>query len=159
MGNEWMVWTGVGLFILYAVYRVVALFRRKDESRGSLSSAAQAWSIAWGVSLAALVAGMFLISGVNNNFLTSFYPVRFWCFFIAALLGLIFWLGSAVQRRAAGAAGVLVLGGLEAYSVVSVYPSYGWILKGYAAFCLVLGVASAARRLRKLTGVRPANPS
>lgn len=148
MSNQWMVWVVVALFIVYIVCRIAMLFKQTDERWASLLSPTDVWSMMGRLSLLALVAGMFLISGLNNNFLIAFYPVRFWCFLIAALLALIFSLGSALHRRAAGAAGVLVFGGLEVYSVVSVYPSYGWILKSYAALCLVLSIIVVARRFR-----------
>jgi hypothetical protein len=151
MSDKWVLWlmatlgcVAWGAVILRLIYRLLKTTREPGFSPWPRDI----WGAAGRVSLIALAIGTVLLPGGFPDFVLALYPARFWCFLIAALLALIFWLGSPLQRRAAGAATVLVLGGLEVYSVVSVYPSYGWILKGYAAFCLVLSIIVVARRLR-----------
>jgi peptidoglycan/LPS O-acetylase OafA/YrhL len=149
MGGEWMFWAVVALFLIYRILEI--LKNKKDEPWFSLPHR-DMWSAAGRLSLLALALGMILLSVRSlgdNDFLLAFYPVRYWCVATAALLAIIFRLGSSVERRVAGAAGILVFGSLEVYSAVVRYPHYGPIVKGYAAFCLALAAIAVVRRLRR----------
>jgi hypothetical protein len=82
----------------------------------------------------------------HNHLLIALYKERVWCALIWACLLVIFGWGSFSQRRLTGIIGVLVFGSLEVYSVFVEYPSFHWILVGYAGFCLGLGLRVLAER-------------
>ena len=166
MSDEWVLWLAAlgcvvwGMVILRLIYRVLKM---RGEP-GFSPWPRDIWGAAGRVSLIALAAGVVLIPGGHITFWLAFYPVRYWCVATAVLLAIIFRLGSSVERRAAGATGILVLGGLEVYSAVGTIlkgyedlavpwdlppPRYGPIVKGYAVFCLALATIAVVRRLRR----------
>jgi len=145
MSDEWMRWVVVLAWVAWAVVALSLIYRA-----GVSLWSRDIWGAASRLSLLALFMGVSVLS--NINFLLAFYPVRYWCTATAVLLAIIFRLGSSVERRASGAAGILVFGGLEVYSAVVRYPHYGPIVKGYAAFCLALAIIAVVRRLRRHNG-------
>jgi len=147
MGDEWistvaalfrMLWAVVALFLIYRVLKMT-----RHEPGFSLWPR-DVWGAAGRLSLIVLAVGVGL-----SPVLLALYPVRYWCVATAALLAVIFRLGSRVERRSAGAMGIFVLGGLTVYSVVAPYPHFGPIVKSYAAFCLALAIIAVVRRLRR----------
>jgi hypothetical protein len=147
MSDEPIVWVlalfrALWVVALYPIYRVLKMTRGPGFPRGM-------WGAGGRLALVVLWLGMILLAFGHKDFLLALYPVRYWCVATAALLAIIFRLGSSVQARAAGGAGILVLGALVAYSAVAPYPHYGPIVKGYAAFCLALAAIAVVRRLRR----------
>lgn len=174
MRDEWVLWlAGLGcvvwgVVILRLIYRALKTTRESGFSPWPRDI----WGAAGRVSLIALALGVVLIPGGHITFLLAFYPARYWCVAVAALLAIIFRLGGSVERRVAGTVGILVLGGLEVYSAVAAYPRYygaiakgyevlaapwelapppryGPMMKGYAAFCLALATIAVGRRLSR----------
>jgi hypothetical protein len=168
MSDKWVLWlmatlgcVAWGAVILRLIYRLLKTTREPGFSPWPRDI----WGAAGRVSLIALALGVVLIPGGHITFLLALYPARYWCVAAAALLAIIFGLGSSVERRVAGATGILVLGGLEVYSAVGTIPKgyedlavpwelappprYGPIVEGYAAFCLVLATIAVVRRLRR----------